>query len=89
MTPYTYITYLETKHVKMDTLIIKRLRAEALRDWDGDEHISTFATRLTRDQERLASLSLPITITDEDKLQTYMEAMWNQIDIFDEKFMTE
>ena len=42
--PYTYITHLETKHVKMDTLVIKQLRAEALRAWDGEEHISTFAT---------------------------------------------
>ena len=72
MTPYTYITHLESKHVKMDTLVIKRLRAEALRTWDGEEHISTFATRLTREQERLATLSPPITISDEEKLQTYM-----------------
>ena len=48
--PITYITHLETKHVVMDTLVIKRLKAEALRDWDEDEHISSFATRLTREQ---------------------------------------
>ena len=85
MLPVTHITHLETRHVVMDALVIKRLRAEASRDWDGDEHISSFATRLTREQERLASLSPPITITDEDKLQTYMEGMWNRTDIFDEK----
>ena len=87
--PYTYITHLETKHVVMDTLVIKRLRAEALKAWDGEKHISTFTTRLTREQDRLTALSPPITITDEDKLQTYMEAMWSRTDIFDEKFMTE
>ena len=89
VTPYTYINHLEAKHVKMDTLVIKRLRAEALRTWDGEEHISTFATRLTREQERLAALSPPITISDEEKLQTYMEAMWSRTDIFDELFMME
>ena len=73
----------------MDTLVIKRLKAEAPRDWEDDEHISSFATRLTREQERLAALSLPITITDEEKLQKYMEEMWKRTDIFDEKFMTE
>ena len=30
--PITYITHLETRHVVMDTLVIKRLRAKALRD---------------------------------------------------------
>ena len=74
--PITFITHLETRHVVMDTLVIERLRAEALRDWGGDEYILSFATRHTREQERLASLSLPITITDEDKLQKYMKEMW-------------
>ena len=87
--PITYITRIETKHVVIDTLVIKRLKAEALRDWDGDEHISSFANRLTREQEHLAALSPPITITDKDKLQKYMEEMWKRTDIFDEKFMTE
>ena len=45
-----YITHLETKHVVMDTLVIKCLKAEALKDWDADKHISSFAIRLTREQ---------------------------------------
>ena len=42
MLPITYITHLETRHVVMDILVIKRLKA------DENEHISSFATRLTR-----------------------------------------
>ena len=73
----------------MDTLVIKRLKAETLRDWNDDEYISSFATRLTREQERLATLSPTVNITDEDKLQKLMEEIWKQTDIFDEEFMTE
>ena len=87
--PITYITHLETKHVVMDTMIIKRLKAQALKDWDDDKHISPFATRLAREQRSLAALSPPITMRDKEKLQKYMEEMWKRTDIFDEKFMTE
>ena len=48
--PITYITHFETNHVVMGTLVIKRLKAQALKDWDDDEHISSFATFLTREQ---------------------------------------
>ena len=34
-------------------------------------------------------MSPPITISDEEKLQTYMENMWRRTDIFDEDFMTK
>ena len=30
--PITYVTHLKTRHVVIDTLVIKRLKAEALRD---------------------------------------------------------
>ena len=73
----------------MDTMVVKRLKAQALRDWEDDKHISSFATRLTREQQRLAAMSPPINISDEKKLQTYMENMWKRIDIFDEEFMTK
>ena len=73
----------------MDTMVIKRLKAQALRDWEDEEYITSFATRLTREQRRLGALSLPINITDEEKLQKYMEEMWKRTDILDEKFMTE
>ena len=67
--PITCITHLKTRHVIMDTRIIKCLIAKALRDWREDKHISSFVTRLTREQRRLSALSPSITITDEDKLQ--------------------
>ena len=73
----------------MDTMVMKRLKVEALRDWEEDEHISSFATRLTRKQERLTAMSLPINISDKEKLQTYMENMWKRTDIFDKKIMTK
>ena len=73
----------------MDTMTVKRLKAEALRDWEADEHISSFVTRLTREQERLATMSPPINISDEEKLQIYMENMWKRTHIFDEEFMTK
>lgn len=72
--PIDYITHLETQHVVLDTLVIARLRKETLRDW-GDEHISPFATRLDREQRKLAALTPPITITDKGKLQKFLEEM--------------
>ena len=70
-------------------MVVKRLKAKALRDWAEDEHISSFATRLTREQEKLAAMSPPINISNEEKLQTYMENIWKRTDIFDEEFMTK
>ena len=34
-------------------------------------------------------MSPPINISDEEKLQVYMENMWKRTDIFDEEFMTK
>ena len=87
--PITYITHLETRHVLLDTMVIARLRKEALRGWEAEEHITSFGTRLDRQQRKLATFSPPIHISDEDKLQRYLEEMWKRTDVFDEKFMTE
>ena len=73
--PITYTTHLETRHAIMDILVIKQLKKEALRELREEEHILSFATRLTREQRRLATLSLHITVTDEDKLLKFMEEM--------------
>ena len=64
-------------------------RRKLLRDWEEEEHITSFATRMTREQQRLAALSPPINITDKEKLQKYMEEMWKRTDIFDKKFMNK
>ena len=87
--PLTFITHLESRHVLLDTITIARLKKEALRGWGPDEHITSFGTRLSRDQQKLAEYSTPIVITDADKLQKYMEEMWTRTDMFDENFMME
>ena len=72
----------------MDTLVVKRLKAEALRDRRGQAHLVLRDSAHQR-AAGLATLSPSITIIDEDKLQKLMEEMWKRTDIFDEKFMTE
>ena len=46
--PITYITHLETKHVILDTVVVKRLRENYYRGWDVEEHINSFGVRLSR-----------------------------------------
>ena len=39
--PTTYITHLETRHVILDTVVVKRLKANYYRGWDVEEHINS------------------------------------------------
>ena len=85
----SHITHLETKHVILDTVVVKRLRENYYRGWDNaNEHIESFGVRLSREQRKLRQYVPPIVISDADKTQHYLEQMWTRTDIFDEKFMT-
>ena len=86
--PTTYITHLETRHVILDTVVVKRLKANYYRGWDVAEHINSFGVRLNREQRKLSQYAPPIVISNADKVQHYLEQMWTRTDIFDEKFMT-
>ena len=85
--PMDYILHLREK-VPLDTTTIKRLRANFYRGWQ-EEDLEGYRTRLEEERDNLGRLSTPITITDEDLLQHYLEEMWKRTDIFDKPIMTE
>ena len=65
--PVTYIVHLETRHVILDTEVIKRLKVDFYRGWDDEEHITSFYLRLTREQRKLSQYTPPVIISDADK----------------------
>ena len=71
--PVTYITHLETRHVILDTVVVKRLKAGYYRGWDVEEHITSFGVRLNQEQRKLSQYTPPIIISDADKCQHYLE----------------
>ena len=86
--PITYIAHLETRHVILDTVVVKRLKANYYRGWGVEEHINSFGVRLNREQRKLSQYVPPIIIPNADKCQHYLEQMWTRTDIFDQEFMT-
>jgi hypothetical protein len=56
------------------------------KEWDGKIHLLAFGKRLDNDQVRIKRFG--ITISDEDKLQFYLEQMY-ALNHFDKKEMTE
>jgi hypothetical protein len=55
-------------------------------EWDGEQHLTAFGKRLDDDQVRIEWFG--ITISNEDKLQFYLEQMYAS-NHFDKKEMTE
>ena len=53
----------------------KALKDAYYTKWDGSEHLTAFSKRLDDDQRALVHSD--ITIADEDKLQFYLEQMYN------------
>ena len=49
ITPRQFIEHLEKKWVKLDTMVVKRLRAKFFRGWDEAEHVMSFRIRLNRE----------------------------------------
>lgn len=82
--PRDYITHLDNKWCKLDTRVIKNMKDNYYRGWetDEDEHIEEFVKRL--DEEQHALLNDRIKISNEDKLQHFLEEMY-KASIFDRR----
>ena len=79
-----YINHLDVKWCKLDTKVIKQMKDHYYRGWqqEHEESIHEFIKRLDEDQEAL--LVDGIKISDDDKMQHYMEQMYD-CGIFDIK----
>ncbi len=51
------------------------LKKEYYTKWDADEHLTAFRKRLNNDQHALVHLD--VTIADNDKLQFYLEEIYD------------
>jgi len=84
LTPRDYISHLESKWVILDELQIEEMTKNYKRGWETDEHFTTFAYRL--DREQAALLKDSIIISDADKKQHMMVEVWAR-DLFDRAVM--
>ena len=87
--PLDYIKHLQMRWIKIDTLVIKRLKNYYLQGWDEEEHIISFEVRLEKERKKLGELTPPITIMDKELTQHYVEEMLKRADYFGQKCCTE
>ena len=88
ITPRQFIEHLEQRWVKLDTMVIKRLRAKFFRGWDELEHVTSFRIRLDREQKRYKEYVPPVTISDAKKKQHYLEEVLREPEKWGEKCVT-
>ena len=69
-----YFNHLNNKWCKIDTRTIKAMKKEYYEPWDPQHHITELYKRLDDDQAALAANNIPIS--DEDKLQFFIEQMY-------------
>jgi hypothetical protein len=84
--PRDYLAHLEAKWVILDELQIKEMIKKYKRGWSMDEHFTTFADRLNREQKKLSDDN--IVVSDADKKQHLMVELWGR-DLFDRPVMIE
>ena len=84
--PRRYIEHLELKWVILDEVQIEKMIGNYKRGWSQEEHFTTFAKRLSREQKKLKSDN--IIISDADKKQHLMIQVWDR-DLFDRAVMNE
>ncbi len=78
--------HLNSRWCPLDVHAKKNLRIAYYAEWDGEQHLTAFGKRLDDNQVRIESFG--ITISDEDKLQFYLEQMYAS-NHFDKKETTE
>ncbi len=87
MTPIQILNYLDTQWCPLDVHAKKQLKAEFYADWDSMiMHIAAFGLKLDKEQKRLELLG--IVISDDDKLQFYMDQIYVS-NMFDKKEMVD
>lgn len=74
-TPIQILEHLNTRWCPLDVQARKILKKEFYTDWDSSEtHLTAFGMTLDKEQSRLDRLG--ITISNEDKLQFYLEQIY-------------
>jgi hypothetical protein len=71
ITPIQILTHLDTRWCPLDIHGKKVLKKEFYTNWDPDTHLTAFGMKHNKEQHQLNRLG--IVISDEDKLQFYME----------------
>jgi hypothetical protein len=74
ITPIQILTHLDTRWCPLDVHGKKVLKKEFYTNWDPYTHLTAFGMKLDKEQHRLDRLG--IVISNEDKLQFYMEQIY-------------
>ena len=86
-TPIQILDYLDNRWCPLDVRARKLLKAEFHADWDSTViHLTAFGMKLDKEQARIDRLG--VVISDEDKLQFYMEQI-HALNCFDKKEMVD
>jgi hypothetical protein len=75
VTPFQILEHLNDRWCPLDVRAKRALKDAYYTKWDGDEHLTVFGKRL--DDDQCALIWSDVTIADEDKLQFYLEQMYN------------
>ena len=86
-TPIQILEHLDTRWCPLDVRARKLLKAEFHADWDSTVmHLTAFGMKLDKEQARIDRLG--VVISNEDKLQFYMEQIYMS-NCFDKKEMVD
>ncbi len=85
-TPIQILQHLDTQWCLLNVHAKKNLRMAYYKEWDGKIHLTAFGKRLDNNQVHIKHFG--ITISNEDKLQFYLEQMY-ALNHFNKKEMTE
>jgi hypothetical protein len=86
VTPIQIITHLNSQWCPLDTHTKKKLKQDYYAKWDGNTHLTAFGKRLDDNQRKI--MCFGISISNEDKLQFYLEQMYAS-NTFDKKEMID
>ena len=75
VTPFQILEHLNDRWCPLDVKAKKALKDAYYTKWDGAEYLTAFGKRLDDDQRALVRSD--VTIADEDKLQFYLEQMYD------------
>ena len=75
--------------MKLDVLVIKRLREKFLCGCESDKHIISFMVRLVLKQKMCVQYNPPVKIKDKDICQHYLEEVPRRTDLFGNKCITK
>jgi hypothetical protein len=75
VTPLQILSHLNDRWCPLDVQAKKELKKTYYTKWDADEHLTAFGKRLDDDQRAL--IRSDVTIADDDKLQFYLEEIYD------------